>query len=80
MEPWQITFISLYGALLAFLSLTQIQQGKQLASILIRIDVIERLEKKLDLFMKSELDALKDLANQVSKSNGHAAERRKREQ
>jgi hypothetical protein len=65
MEPWQIVFISLYGGVLAYLAISQIQQGKILASINTMIDQIlrtqERQEKKLDLFLKSEIDTLKEL-------------------
>lgn len=65
MEPWQIVFISLYGGVLAYLAISQIQQGKTLSAMNTMIDQIlktqERQEKKLDLFLKSEIDTLKEL-------------------
>jgi hypothetical protein len=68
METWQIVFISLYGGVLAYLAMSQVQQGKQLSSISTMMDTInknqERLDKKLDLFLKNEIDTLKELARQ----------------
>jgi hypothetical protein len=65
MEPWQIVFISLYGGVLAYLAISQIQQGKTLSAMNTMIDQIlktqERQEKKIDLFLKSEIDTLKEL-------------------
>lgn len=65
MEPWQVVFISLYGGILAYLALSQVQQGKQLSSMAAMMDAIsknqEKLDTKLNLFLKNEMDQLKEL-------------------
>lgn len=65
----QVVFISLYGSVLAWLSLTTIQHGKKLAvlqNIFQTIDEIkknqDKLNDRLDVFLKTEIDTLKDLA------------------
>lgn len=77
MEPWQVAFITLYGGLLAWLLYSQHTQGKQIVTITttmnmfiqsIDTDIKEirqkqlELDNKLNLFLKNELDTLKDLA------------------
>lgn len=68
MEVWQIVFISLYGGVLAYLALSQIQQGKILSAMSTMVGQIQKnqeaVEKKLDLFLKSEIDTLKEIARQ----------------
>ena len=73
MEPWQIVFITLYGGLLAYLALSQVQQGKQLASIGTMVQELredmKRQDSKLDLFLKTEVDTLKDLMRRFSRNS-----------
>lgn len=68
MEPWQITFISIYGAVLAYLALSQIQQGKMISSMSTMLEEIKRnqdkVDEKLNVFLKSEIDTLKELVRQ----------------
>lgn len=49
----------LYGAVLAWLSLTNIQHGKKLAVI---EKVLDGLVSRFDIFLKNEIDILKDIA------------------
>ena len=72
METWQIVFITVYGSVLAWLSLTTIQHGKKLAvlqNIYQTIDDIkesqDKMNERLDLFLKNEIDLLKDLAKRT---------------
>lgn len=72
METWQIVFIAVYGSVLAWLSLTTIQHGKKLAvlqNIYQTIDAIkesqDKMNQRLDLFLKNEIDLLKDLAKRT---------------
>lgn len=69
METWQIVFITMYGGVLTWLSLTTIQQGKKIAvlqSMDVKLDGIEKSVEKIsnrfDLFIKTELDSLKELS------------------
>jgi hypothetical protein len=56
MEIWQdVVLFSVMG----WLSLTNIQHGKKLAVI---EKVLDGLVNKMDLFLKSEIDTLKELA------------------
>lgn len=68
METWQITFLALYGGVLGYLAISQVQQGKMISSISTMIDSIkvdqERLEKQVNLFLKTESDTLKELVKQ----------------
>lgn len=54
-DLWQIVFIPV----LAWLALTNIQHGKKLAVI---EKVLDGLVGKVDLFIKTEVDTLKELA------------------
>lgn len=54
-DLWQIVFIPV----LAWLALTNIQHGKKLAVI---EKVLDGLVNKMDLFLKTEIDTLKDIA------------------
>jgi hypothetical protein len=72
METWQVVFITVYGGVLAWLSLTTIQHGKKLAvlqNIYQTIDDIkesqEKMNNRLDIFLKNEIDLLKDLAKRT---------------
>lgn len=72
MEPWQIVFLTIYGGVLAWLSLTTIQHGKKLAvlqNIYKTIDDIkesqDKMSARLDMFLKNEIDLLKDLAKRT---------------
>lgn len=71
MEPWQIVFISLYGGVLAYLAITQVQQGKMLSAMSAMIEEIrksqERQEKRVDLFLKTEIDSFKSLIESLAK-------------
>lgn len=73
MEPWQVVFITLYGGVLAYLALSQVQQGKQLSSMATMVEAInkkqERMDQKLDLFLKNEIDTLKELVRQGFSTN-----------
>lgn len=67
MEQWEITFISLIGAVIAWLALTSIQHSKKLA---VMEKVLESIDKKLDgfdtklnQFLRQEIDVLKELSN-----------------
>lgn len=50
--------MTIYGGVLAWLSLTNIQHGKKLAVI---EKVLDGLNYKMDLFLKTEVDTLKEL-------------------
>jgi hypothetical protein len=72
METWQIVFIAVYGGVLAWLSLTTIQHGKKLAvlqNIYQTIDEIkesqDKMSQRMDIFLKTEIDVLKDLAKRT---------------
>jgi hypothetical protein len=72
MEIWQIVFITAYGGVLSWLSLTTIQHGKKLAvlqNIYQTIDDIkesqDKMNNRLDVFLKNEIDLLKDLAKRT---------------
>ncbi len=54
-DLWQIIFVPV----LAWLALTNIQHGKKLAVI---EKVLDGLVNKVDLFIKTEVDTLKELA------------------
>lgn len=54
-DIWQLIFIPV----LAWLALTNIQHGKKLAVI---EKVLDGLVTKMDLFLKTEIDTLKELA------------------
>jgi hypothetical protein len=68
MEPWQITFMALYGGVLGYLAISQVQQGKMISAMSSMIDSIkidqERLERQVNLFLKSEVDTMKELVKQ----------------
>jgi hypothetical protein len=63
MEQWQVIFVSLYGGVLAWLLLTNIQQTRKTAVIETILNQLmknsDALNLKLDLFLKSEVDTLK---------------------
>lgn len=54
-DLWQVVFVPV----LAWLALTNIQHGKKLAVI---EKVLDGLVNKMDLFLKTEIDTLKELA------------------
>lgn len=54
-DLWQIVFVPV----LAWLALTNIQHGKKLAVI---EKTLDGLTTKMDLFLKTEVDTLKELA------------------
>lgn len=54
-DLWQVVFVPV----LAWLALTNIQHGKKLAVI---EKVLDGLVTKMDLFLKTEIDTLKDIA------------------
>lgn len=60
MEPWQIVFITMYGGALAWLMLISISHGKKLAVI---ETVLTEVNLKMNLFLKTEMDTLKELAS-----------------
>lgn len=63
MDAFQIIFVSLYGAVLGWLALTNIQHTRKLAVI---ETVLEGLSKKIDLFLKTEIDTLKEIAGHTN--------------
>lgn len=63
MESWQI-FVGLITPVLGYLVLSNIQQGKQIAVMSKQLDTITM---QLNLFLKSEVDTLKDIARSVSR-------------
>lgn len=76
MESWQVIFTTVYGAFLGWIALSHIQQGKKIVSTQSMMDNINdkietlsslfnTLDKKLDLFLKSEIDTLKEIARSV---------------
>lgn len=78
MENWQVIILSIYGPFLGWLALSNIQQGKKIvalqtmhSSIDNKLDTvtkaIDKLSNRFDLFLKSELDTLKDIAKSVNK-------------
>lgn len=60
MEAWQVVFISTYGGALAWIIVTIIQQGKELA---VMKSVLTEVNSKMNLFLKTEMDTLKELAS-----------------
>jgi hypothetical protein len=54
------------SAVIGYLILKQIQQGSKLNTIAIKVDSIAEsvfeLKTRLDLFLKNEIDALKEIA------------------
>jgi len=77
MEGWQVIFVTMYGAFLGWIALSHIQQGKKIVStqsmmtgLSASIDrltiAVNELDNKLDLFLKSEIDTLKEIARSVS--------------
>lgn len=54
-QIWQIVFVPV----MAWLALTNIQHGKKLAVI---EKVLDGLVTKMDLFLKTEIDTLKEIA------------------
>ena len=76
MENWQVVFIMLYGAFLSWIAISHIQQGKKIVAtqtmMTALVDSTDDLKKlvndldtKLDLFLKSEIETLKDIARSV---------------
>lgn len=76
MESWQVIFTTVYGAFLGWIALSHIQQGKKIVATQSMMDNINdkietlsslfnTLDKKLDLFLKSEIDTLKEIARSV---------------
>lgn len=76
MENWQIIVLSIYGPFLGWLALSNIQQGKKIvalqtmnANVAYKMDSLQKavdsLSVKMDLFMKSELDTMKEIAKSV---------------
>jgi hypothetical protein len=58
MEAWQ-AILTLYGGVLAWLALTNIQHMKKLAII---EKTLDGLVSQVNLFIKTEVDTLKELA------------------
>lgn len=73
MELWQVAFISIYGGALAWVIITLIQQGKSISSMSTMIEqmmkIQDKMDQKLNLFLKSEIDTLKDLVEKIGKKN-----------
>jgi hypothetical protein len=61
METTELLLI-LYGPVIGYLALTSIQQGKKITTIWNKVEGIERLESRFDIFLKNEIDALKEIA------------------
>lgn len=62
---FQTIFTLIYGAVLAWLSLTIIQQGKKLAVMDTKLDAVEKsvegVNGRIDVFLRTEIDTLKEL-------------------
>lgn len=73
MELWQVAFISIYGGALAWVIITLIQHGKSISSMSTMIEQMmklqDKMDQKLNLFLKSEIDTLKDLVEKIGKKN-----------
>lgn len=73
MEPWQVGFIMLYGGLLAYLMLQHVQHSRTIASMSTMIETIiekqNKMDDKLDRFIKQEIDILKELTRQNFETN-----------
>lgn len=69
MENWEIIkwVLGAFGTVIAWLVINNLQQDKKLISIENTVGNVERkvdrLSDQLTLFLKNEIDALKDLAN-----------------
>lgn len=74
MEKWEavVTAICVYGPLIVWLSLNNIQHGKKLAvmeqasaktdeTLKYIKESVQDINKRLDLFLKNEIDVLKDI-------------------
>lgn len=72
MENWEIIkwVLGAFGTVIAWLVINNLQQDKKLISIENTVGNVEkkvdRLSDQLTLFLKNEIDALKDLANKAS--------------
>jgi hypothetical protein len=64
MEPWQIVFISLYGGILAYLALSQVQQGKMISSMSSTLDHISRMQEKMEKKQDEIEDKIDKMMNQ----------------
>lgn len=65
-DIWQIILACILLPGMAYLLMQSIQQGKAIASLHSTVDLLNR---KMDLFLKTEIDTLKDIAKSVS-NNG----------
>jgi alpha/beta superfamily hydrolase len=71
MENWEIIkwVLGAFGTVIAWLVINNLQQDKKLISIENTVGNVEkkvdRLSDQLTLFLKNEIDALKDLANKA---------------
>lgn len=59
METWIQIVALINSSILGYVALTNIQHGKQLA---ILQKVVDSLDMKMNLFLKTEIDTLKELA------------------
>lgn len=70
MEAWQIV-AALYGSVLGYLCLSNIQQGKQIAVMQKSVDnlslQVTALSTQLQVFLSDEIDLLKKIADGVRK-------------
>lgn len=62
MESWQVISL-LFGGVIGYLAINSIQQGKQLAVMSKQLDT---LQMQVSLFLKNEVDTLKEIARSVS--------------
>lgn len=63
---WQIVLAGILLPGMAYLLLQSIQQGKAIAALQTTVDLLNR---KMDLFLKTEIDTLKDIATSVRRDN-----------
>ena len=67
----EAVYIGILISSLGYSLLQSIQQGKQIASVNTQLAVLQNnvalLNQKLDIFMRNEVDALKDIAMSVKK-------------
>lgn len=52
----------MYGPVIGYLALTSISHGKKINSV---GETMDRVEKRFDLFLKTEIDTLKEIAKNV---------------
>jgi hypothetical protein len=74
MESWEVMFTTLYSAPLAYVLINSIRQGKQINTIMNKIDYLVSSQDKMGasfaIFVKTEIDELKNISKQIIKTHG----------